>query len=184
MKTFNVASQFRFALATALTATAKRAQAATLADIRGTFTIRNTWLNPSNAMGIKVLPASKADLSAAVATRADWLTLHEEGGTKRPTGAHLAVPTRFVRRSKRQIIQRSQRPRNLKAAKTVVLPLKSGGKMIFERRNKRLVPLFRLIRQAQIDRAPTITEQTVRTFEKEFEPTLYEKFKAALATAK
>ena len=181
---FNVAKQFTFALASALTATAKRAQTNTIGDIRNTFTVRNTWVNPGNAMGIKVLPASKMDLSTAVVTRADWLIPHEEGATKKPQGNYLAVPTRFVRRTKRDIIRKTQRPRNLKEGKTVVLPLRNGGRMIFERRNKRLVPLYRLIRQAQIDEAPTLTEQTLKTFEKEFEPLLYQKLRMALATAK
>lgn len=184
MPKFDLEKQFTFALASALTATAKAAQEAVVKDIKDTFTVRNTWVDPSNAMGIKVLSARKDDLSAAVVTRADWLGLHEEGGEKTPSGNFLAVPTKWVRRTKRDIIQGSQRPRNLKAGKTVVLPLKSGGKMIFERRNRRLVPLFRLIRRAHIEEQSTVMEPTLKTFEQRFDAIFYQKLAQALATAR
>lgn len=181
---FNLEKQFTFALASALTATAKAAQKEVLADIESTFTVRTNWDKPSNAMGIKVLPAAKTDLSAAVVTRADWLNLHEEGGDKTPSGNYIAVPTQNVRRTKRDIIRRTQRPKNLRTAKTVVLDLKSGGRMIFERRAKRLVPLYRLIRRAKIKEESTVIEPTLETFEKRFDGLFYQALAKALATAR
>lgn len=187
-KRFDVEKQFRFALASALTATAKKAQAATIADIRETFSVRTQWLNPTNAMGIKALPASKDDLTAAVATRAEWLVDHESGQDRVPQGhAHRAVPTINVRRTKRQLIQKSQRPRNLKD-KAFKVTLKNGGEAIFARvgrgKAKRLVMLYYLIKRAQIDKESTVGEQTVKAFDRHFNNEFAARFAAALRSAK
>jgi hypothetical protein len=185
---FDVAKQFTFALAAALTATAKEAQSVVIADIEGTFTVRTNWDRPSNAMGIKVLPATKDDLSAALVTRADWLQLHESGGDKIPAGEFIAVPTSNVRRTKRDIIRKSQRPRALRADRTVVLPLKNGEKMIFQRvgkgKNSKLVAMYRLIPRANIKEQSTFLAPAVQVYEKRFAIILEEKLKLAIATAR
>ncbi|HWQ34874.1 MAG TPA: hypothetical protein VNQ79_18670 [Blastocatellia bacterium] len=185
---FDLEKQLRFALASALTLTAKEAQAAVIADIERTFTVRNGWDKPSNAMGIRVLPAAKDDLTAAVATRADWLSLHETGGEKTPQGEHLAVPTANVRRSKREIILASQRPRALEGRSTVVLPLRRGGQMIFQRKGKgkksRLVPLYRLIPRAHIRQQSTFTAPVAQVVEKRFSDLLFQQLVKAVRTAR
>lgn len=185
---FDTAKQVTFALASALTAVAREAQAASVSDIERTFTVRNNWDKPSNAMGVKVLPASKTDLSAAVVTRADWLTLHEEGGTKRPDGRNIAIPSENVRRTKRDLVQRSQRPKALRGKRDVVLPLKSGGEGLFQRRGKgkrsRLVFLYRLKPSARIRKQSTLVEPTVRVFGKRFDEIFFSKLKEAFRTAR
>ena len=110
----NLEKQFRFALYRALNETAKTAQRAVKGEIQHGFTVRTNWLN--SAVGPKVLFATKDDLSAAVAMKGDFLSLHEGGGIKLPSGKYLAVPTGNVRRTKRDIVQRSQRPKNLRGA--------------------------------------------------------------------
>src|ERR1051325_8679535 len=140
---FSLAKQVTFALAATLTAVAREAQAASVASIENTFTVRNSWDKPSNARGVKALPASKDDLSSAVASRADWLIDHEEGETKTPmrAGGLLAIPTSDVRRSKRDIIQRSQRPKAL-GAKAFVVKTRNGPVLAYPRgggKNKQLV---------------------------------------------
>ena len=183
-KKFDTAKQVTFALASALTAVAKEAQAASIGSIESTFTVRNNWDKPSNAMGVKVLPATKTDLSAAVATRADWL--HEEMRPKIPFGNYIAIPTENVRRSKRDIIQKGQRPKNLRRA--FVIKTKSGAAMLFQRkgRGKRgeIVAMYKLVPRALIRKQSTLVEPTVETFEKRFDPLFEQMLRKALATAK
>lgn len=185
---FNLAKQATFALAQTLTQTAKAVQAGVVSSVRENFTVRNNWVEPSNAMGVKVLPASKADLSAAVVTRADWLTLHEEGGEKVPRGEHLAIPSANVRRTKRDVVQRSQRPGALRGKRDVVLPLKKGGFGLFQRRGrgkkKPLVFLYRLTKRAKIRKQPTFSKPAEREFERNFNRLFEKNFREAIRTAK
>jgi hypothetical protein len=187
-RTFDVAGQVTFALAATLTAVAKEASAASVKEIERDFTVRNTWDQPGNAMGIKALPATKGDLSSAVATRADWLIPHEEGEDKTPrrAGGNLAIPTVDVRRTKRDIIQRSQRPRAL-AGKAFVLKTRNGpvlARWQGRGKNRRLVVLYRLKPRARIRKQSTVVAPTVRTFERRFDPIFAEQLRKALATAR
>jgi hypothetical protein len=180
----NLVKQVTFALAQTLTAVMKDAQAEVNSDIERTFTVRNGWNRPSNAMGIKVQPATKSDLSAALVTRADWLIPHETGEDKVPDGNALAVPGRNVRRTKRDIIQRSQRPKALRGKRDVVLPLRGGGLGLFQRkgkgRNGRLVFLYTLAKRARIRKQPTVIEPTIKVAEKKFDKLFYANLKKAL----
>jgi hypothetical protein len=183
---FNVAKQVTFALAATLTAVAREAQAASVASIESTFTVRNNWDKPSNAMGIKALAATKDDLTAAVATRADWL--HEEARVKQPQrpGGELAIPTANVRRSKRDIIQRSQRPKAL-GAKAFVVKTRNGPVLAYRRgrgKNKQLVFLYRLKPSARIRKQSTLVEPTVRVFERRFGTIFEQQLRKAMATAR
>lgn len=184
---FSLAKQVRFALAVTLTAVAKEAQDAVVTDIESTFTVRNNWDKPSNAMGVKVLPASKHDLSAAVATRADWLNLHEEGGTKKPAGRNLAIPTQNVRRTKRDLIQKSQRPKALRGKRTFVLQTKNGP-VLYQRKGKgkrsQIVALYRLKPSARIKKQSTVAEPTLRVFGRRFDAIFERELTKALATAR
>jgi hypothetical protein len=183
---FNLAKQVTFALAATLTAVAREAQAASVASIEDTFTVRNNWDKPSNAMGIKALAATKDDLSAALVTRADWL--HEEARKKEPlrSGGLLAIPTAQVRRTKRDIIQRSQRPKAL-AGKAFRLKTRNGpvlAKWQGRGKNKKLVVLYRLKPSARIRKQSTLVEPTVKVFEKRFDKVFEQQLRRALATAK
>ncbi|HEY0098648.1 MAG TPA: hypothetical protein VGB76_06805 [Pyrinomonadaceae bacterium] len=184
----NLVKQVTFALAQTLTGMVKEAQGEVISDIENTFTVRNNWDKPSNAMGIKALPATKQDLSAALVTRADWLIPHEEGEDKVPEGKALAVPSKNVRRTKRDIIQRSQRPKALRGKRDVVLPLKGGGQGLFQRKgrgtNSKLVFLYALAKRARIRKQPTVVEPTVKVVEKKFDKLFYANLKKALRTAR
>lgn len=183
---FNVAKQVTFALAATLTAVAREAQAVSVASIEETFTVRNNWDKPSNAMGVKALPATKTDLSSAVATRADWL--HEEDRTKEAqrSGGSLAIPTAAVRRTKRDIIQRSQRPKAL-GGKAFVLKSRTGPVLVRRQgrgKHKKLVVLYRLKPSARIRKQSTLVEPTVRVFERRFDRVFEQNLRRALATAR
>jgi hypothetical protein len=184
----NLVKQVTFALAQTLTGVVKEAQSVVISDIENTFTVRNNWDKPSNAMGINALPATKTDLSAALVTRADWLIAHEEGEDKVPEGNSLAVPSKNVRRTKRDIIQRSQRPKALRGKRDVVLPLKGGGTGLFQRKgkgkNSRLVFLYALAKRARIRKQATVVEPAVKVVEKKFGKLFYANLKKALRSAR
>ena len=162
MPAVNLEKQFRFALASTLTAVAKEAQKEVVKAIDnrqgGAFTVRNNWTAQSNKFGVKVQPATKTDLSATVGTAADWLIPHEEGEDKTPTkGKHIAVPTKRVRRTKRDIISRAQRPRNLK--RSFIVLRKDGDLWLYMRSTKKrypIVAMYKLTGRARIRITPPL----------------------------
>lgn len=121
-----------------------------LAGAKNALTLRGRWYEPRSRFGFNVQFAKKNDLNASVYTRADWLVLHAEGGTKTARG-RIAIPTAEVKRSKRDIITRANRPRNVKGS---FLIHTSKGDAIAVRKGKgkrsRLVILYWLEKQAKI----------------------------------
>lgn len=181
-KLFNLDKQIVFAAATALTAVAKEAQTDVIASIEKTFTTRGRWYMPGNRFGIKVKPARKDDLTATLGTAADWLALHETGGVKTPQGHNLAVPTENVRRTKRQIITKGQRPRNLKRAFVINT---ASGPVLFQRKNKKtIVALYNLEPRVPIKRESTVIAPTEKTVQRRFDKIFADKLAHAVKTAK
>ncbi len=181
-KLFNLDKQIIFAAAQSLTEVAKESQTAVIADIEQTFTTRGKWYLPGNKYGIKIKAAKKNDLTAEVKTAADWLTLHETGGTKTPQGKHLAVPTDNVRRTKRQIITRSQRPRNLK--RSFVIQTASGPVLFQRKGKKKIVALYDLKPKVKIKKESTVIEPTRRTVQQRFDRIFEKNLANAVKTAK
>ena len=183
----SVEKQVTFATAQALTQTAQQAQAAVTKSVESTFTVRNNWDKPSNKFGIKVIPATKDNLQAGVATDADWLTQHETGGTKTPAGNAIAIPTENVRRTKRDIVQKSQRPGALRGKRDIVLMTRNGP-VLFQRRgrkgNTKLVPLYRLAPRAKIKKASTVLEPTEQTVQAKLADNFFKALQNATATAR
>ncbi len=121
--------QLPFATARALTKTAQDTRARALGEIATRFTLRNTF----TASGIRVVPATKDNLMSALGLTdrvASYLDKFELGGVKLPKGKMLAIPMSNVRRTKRDLIMKSQRPRNLQ--NTFVLQTASGP-ILFQR---------------------------------------------------
>ncbi|HWT00208.1 MAG TPA: hypothetical protein VN256_08170 [Pyrinomonadaceae bacterium] len=181
-KLFNLDKQIIFATAKSLTEVAKESQTNVIAEIPDTFTTRNNWYLPSNKFGVKVKAARKNDLTAELKSAADWLVRHEQAGVKTPEGSHLAVPTANVRRTKRQIIARSQRPRNLKRAFVIQT---SSGPVLFQRKNKRqIVALYNLEPRVKIRKQSTVVEPTKLTVQQRFDPIFERNLAEAVKTAK
>lgn len=141
--------QIPFATAQALTATAEDVRAEIVKGLSEKFTLRKNWWRPGTRYGFNVKKARRNDLVAEVFTRAPWMVDHETGATRRPKGRNLAVPSEFVKRSKRDLITKANQPRNLK--KAFVLRSRSGQETIFQRiRGKGLRPMYFLTKQAEI----------------------------------
>lgn len=166
--TFVKPAQIAKVTALALTKTAQDAQTAVTESLPKNFTIRTPWWKKSSKFGIKVRPAEKSDATptAEVGTNADWLALHEQGGTKQRRGAgkNLAIPTANVRRTKRDIIQRGSRPRKLKRA--FVITLKDGREALFQRKGRRkkstLHFMYLLQPKAKIEERNTVIDPAVK----------------------
>ncbi|HAT49011.1 MAG TPA: hypothetical protein DCS88_01580 [Alphaproteobacteria bacterium] len=81
--------QVRYAIALALTNTAKDAQAELRRQLPQRFTMRTGWV----AKGIRISSANKTDLKATVMVLDQFMTLQETGGDKTsPFGDSLGIP--------------------------------------------------------------------------------------------
>lgn len=149
-----------FGLARGLTRIAKDGQGAVLSSLHGNFQIRNRWPEVG-PLSIQVKPATPQDLSSEIRTRADFLLPHEEGKDKKPrAGSHVVVPTDQVRRNKRSIIPRGQRPHGL-GGKAFVLQTKKGpvlAQRITRGKRKGLIVLYGMETNVRIKKVSTFYE--------------------------
>jgi len=192
----DMSKQVVFALASALTLTAKQAQTDTKKAIESAFTVRTPWYKESNIFGIRVKPATKTNLTAVVGTAADWLEkfTREPAGSvvlklPRQGGEYLAIPTSNVRRTKRDLIRAAQRPGKLRGKRDFVLPLRSGrGLVLLQRQGRgrqgRNVVLYILVRRARIKEKDVLWGPARRAFEKTFDKIFTAQLERALATAR
>jgi hypothetical protein len=132
--------QTPFATALALTWTAQDAQDVLRGGLERHFTIRDRW----TARGIRIEPAKKRQLSAAVGSVDSYMALQVEGGTKMAwRSADLAVPL-WIRKHPKQRTGRSRWPGALlQKPGHFVAPLPGGGKRlaVYRRRTKKRLPL-------------------------------------------
>lgn len=179
--------QLRFAAARALTETSKQAQDSSIRAIQATFTTRGKWYQPSNRFGVRVTPARKDNLEAAVRTAADWLALHETGGTKRAAGKDLAIAivgTGTARPRFTSKLRRELKPRAL-GGKAFVIRTKSGPVLFFRRgKRQRLTPLYNLEQSARVRKQSVIIDPTVKVFERRFGSIFEKSLQDALRTAR
>lgn len=182
-----IVKQFTFAGAVALTKTAKEGQAAIIQNLPNEFIIRGNWFQPSNKFGIRIQPAKKDKLVAVVGTNADWLEKFETGADKTPKNQYLAIPTDNVRRTKRMIIQKSQRPSGLRGKGDVVLQTKSGPVLFVRQgrgKKKKLVALYNLETKAKIKKHSAVIEPAVKVINGRLMINFREAYVNALRTAK
>lgn len=186
-----IASNLPKATALALTKTVQDSQTEVQKELPRLFTIRGPWWEKTNKFGIKIKAADKKaiPITAEIGTDADWLELHEGGGIKQRkntaafrkaaaantnesfqrlvSGKNLiAIPTQNVRRTKRQIIQKSQKPSSLKKAFAVTT--KRGNILILNRANKRSkpLPMYLLRKTAKISNESAVIEPTIKVVAK------------------
>lgn len=178
--------QITFAAARALTKTAQDSQTASIAAIRQTFTTRGTWYLPSSRFGIRITPATKERLEAAVRTAADWLIPHETGEDKVAQGGGLlAIPMvgrGRPRPSRGAKVRADLKPRAL-GGRGVVIETRRGP-VLFARQDRRLVAFYGLERRARIRKRSTVIEPTVQTVDRNFGRNYAEAIAEALRTAK
>lgn len=181
-----IVKQLRFGVALGLTNTAKEGQKAVMKSLGDTFTLRGGWFNESNKYGIKIKMATKDSQEAEVRTRADWLEIHEAGGTKKPaSGGRLAIPTSEVRRNKKNIIAKANRPSALRGKRTFIIKT-SKGDVLFQRKGRkkksRIVALYNLEPRAEIKKQSTFFEPLDDVVKKHLDKNIEWGIKKAFAT--
>lgn len=183
----------RFALASALTLTAKEVQTEMISAIESNFTVRTTW-DRTGPFAVRVKPATKTSLETWIGTAADWLEkfVREPAGAiviKTPEGhEYLAIPTKNVRRTKRDIIAKAQRPRAIMGKRDFVLLTKKGVRVLFQRRGRgrtsQLIAMYILVPHARIRERDVLMGPTQRVFERRFAAILEQQVEKAFATAR
>lgn len=151
--------QTLFGTAVGLTQTAKDGQKAVQQNLPAHLTIRNRWAEVG-PYAIKIKPATKNDLQAVIGTNADFIIPHVTGQDKTARGGNVAVPTENVRRNKRLIIQKGQRPKGL-GAKAFVIQTRKGPVLvqrITRGKNKGLRVLYGLEKKVRIRKQPIFHE--------------------------
>lgn len=144
-----------------LTQTAKDGQKASVDAIRSTFTVRGNWPNQNMKHGIKITPARGEKLQASVHTLADWLELHEKGGTKLPHGRSLSVPTFALRpKGSKKILRGPMRVKQLLASGKAFIMETDRGPVVAQTKGKgqRLVILYGLEPQVRVRKRSTFYE--------------------------
>ena len=138
--------QVPFAIALALTRTVQDAQKSIQSAIPHIFKTTKKWWAKSQPTGIKIRPATKANLTASVYTNAPFAELQEEGGTKRPRKRFLAVPTKATPKSRRKAGGASITMKQKKTFTTEAgIFRRKGGK-----RSQTIEKLFTFTKQARI----------------------------------
>lgn len=178
--------QINFGTALGLTNTAKEGQKAVMKSLGDTFTLRGQWFAQSNKYGIRIKMARRDDLSAEIKTAADWLAIHEKGGDKTPrSGSSIAVPTAEVRRNKRMIIAKAQRPNALRDKRTFVLNTKNG-RVLFQRKFKgkrsKIVALYNLEPRVKVKKQSTFYEPIQEVVKKKLKDNIRDGIAKAFAT--
>ncbi len=179
-----IVKNLNFGTAVGLTKTAKEGPAAVVGALKGTFTLRGSWFNQNMRHGIKITPARKDRLYSEVKTLADWLEPHETGKDKTARGGKVAVPTAEVRRNKRMIIPRAQRPRGL-GSKAFVLQTKHGpvlAQRISRGKRKGLIVLYGLEQKVRIRKRSTFYEPIEKVVKRRLKGNIADGIQHALAT--
>jgi hypothetical protein len=130
--------QIPFALARALTMTAKDAQADVRADLPNRFTIRRPFVPNS----VRITPATKSRPEAVVGVGqlASFMARQEQGGTKTAAGHRVAVPVK-VKRSKRDLITAANLPRAVRSKPRSFMLAKGSGAGIMRRVGRDRYPI-------------------------------------------
>jgi len=191
--------QFRFAIAKALTTTAKQVQAEVQKNMRTRFQIRRDWV----IKGIRIEAAKKADLLAVVYSRDDFMGRQEYGTDKRPKrDKYLAIPLKAVRKSKSDIIRAVDLPNNLgkaqatmfrggkskdiKGAGGTVFFMKISGKLYLcrRRKNKDVEKMYLLVPRAKIPKRLNLEQDAQAITARNFGQNLKDALEYAMRTAR
>lgn len=182
------AKNFRFAVAKSLTNVAQEIQAEVVGNMPNRFTLRRTWIQK----GIRVIPATKEALESTVYSRdSQFMDIQETGGAKTPTKRrYLMVPTSLVRRTKTDLIKRSDKPKSLYAAGKVDVVEVKGEKFLALKRprkgnnDQRLRLLYLMIPVARIQSRLGLREDGQRIAKARFTEILQANLAAAVAQSR
>jgi len=157
--------QLPFACSLALNRSSEKARDKFVEKLPQKITLRTSWWKPKNKWGFNVRNSNKHNLTAVVYTRAPWMSLHETGGLKTPQKKAIAVPTSYVKTTKRGLISKANKPAGMKNKF-----IKDG--IIFKRMKKSIRPMYSLTPSARIKAVlgfkTTIAKEVNRVWPDEF----------------
>ena len=185
LKSLAEASQFKFAVAKALTQTAYEVQAEVKRNMPGRFTLRRQWI----VQGMRVERATKTNLVATVYSRDKFMGFQEFGGPKSPLRNYIAVPTKAVRRTKTQMIAKADRPKSL-GDKVEVIEYKGDKYLALKAKPRKgasgnkLRLLYLLIPRAQMHERLKLRQDGERIARAKFLPNLQRAIDDAVRTAR
>lgn len=184
-------NQLPFGTAAALTRTAQDAQTAITNKTYETFIVRTGWPKPSTPFGIKIIPARKDTQQAVIYNVAPFMMLQETGGRKvTVTGRkYLAIPTSAVKRTKRELIARSNYPSALmqRGKGGFIARLGSGKLALIKRSGKgrtTLTVMYTLQPEARIKPAWGFEQTGIDTVDRVWKNNWYIEMGKAIAGAK
>lgn len=194
--------QTKFATASALTLTAKEVQKRTQKEIRGSFQVRTDW-DVRGPLAVKVKPATKQDLSAWIGTGFEALEkfVEKENGVivDLPQGRYFAIPTSNVRRTKRDLIRKAQRPKALMGKRDFIIKTRKRNILVlFQRRGRKgrrsssrsthgdpnLFAMYVLYPHRKIKEKDFLFGPARKVFESRFASVLAQQLEKAFATAR
>lgn len=184
LQTIGQAKQFQFSVAKALTNTAYDIQKEVRKNMPQRFTLRRQWV----VQGIRVDRATKDSLTATVYSRDKFMGLQELGGPKSPLRNYLAVPTSMVRRTKTEMIAKSDRPKNL-GNRAEIIELHGKKWLALKRDRKgangnRLRLLYLLVPRAQVKKRLGLGDDAAKIARLRFTENLKSAMEFAMRTAR
>lgn len=130
--------QIPFAIASALTATAKAGQAEIVDTLGEDMTIRNGW----TAKGIRIEPARKDKLEAAVGSRDRFMALQALGGEREGKDGHAQAIPVGIRPTPQALTPRSKWPGKMLQKRAVFMAKTHSGRLgIWRRTGKAGYPI-------------------------------------------
>lgn len=146
--------ELKFGIVKGLTDCANGARDEVVRGLPGKFSLRTAWWKPRTRYGFNVDKATKQNMQATIFTRAGWMEMQEEGGTKLPHKKHIAIPTNEVRRTKKELIRKGEKPRSL-GNKAFKITTRQGDVLLANRtgKGKRSVLriLYNLVKRAKVE---------------------------------
>lgn len=176
--------QLNFAVAKALTMTARDVQQEVRRNMPSRFTLRRQWI----VNGIQIKPATKQKLESMIYSRDAFMDRQEFGGPKDPRGHYLAIPTSLVRRTPTQMIRKADRPNQL-GDKAEVVDYKGKKFLALKRPRKgrgrnELRFLYLLVPRAQVPKRLGMREDAQRIAQTKFGSNLVASIEYSLRTAR
>jgi hypothetical protein len=154
-----IIKQSLYGVSRGINETATEARTAVIGATKQHFIIRTPWLDRGPfTPKIDRSDIRQNNLTTRIRWAADWMFLHQTGGTKVAKSGRLAVPTDEVKRTKRLIIPRSQRPKALRLKGSFVIKTSHGDVIAIRQgrgKKKPLKFLYNLEGSVRIKKEPT-----------------------------
>ncbi len=173
--------QLPFAYSLSLNRASEKARDKFVSDtLPSAFTLRTGWWKPRNRWGFNIKPSTKHTLVTSIYTKAPWMEDHEKGGIRTPKKKSFAVPHANVKRSKRGLISRSNKPAGMK---NKFVKEVNGQPLLFRRLKKSIRLMYNLVPSARIRPAlkfkDTISKEVNRIYQDEFNKAFNEAMRSA-----